>query len=53
MSDKNPHFGATFAERKALREAPESEVVETEDKKAVQSAENKAVAPTATRRKKS
>lgn len=51
MTENNPFYGATFAERKALRETPEA--VEAEDEKAVQSAENKAVAPTSTRRKKS
>lgn len=50
MTDKNPFFGATFGERKALREQAEER---GNDAKAVDSddVEDKAVRTTATRRK--
>ena len=48
MAEKNPYFGATFAERKAIREAAEDK---SPDEKAVQEAENKSVT-SATRKRR-
>lgn len=55
MTEKNPFFGATFAERKASREAAEK-AVETDETKAVDSeskqVEDKAMSPAKTTRKR-
>lgn len=49
MAGKNPHYGGTFAERKAIREgAPKTKAVEADEADGV---ENKAVVPKKTARK--
>lgn len=53
MSEKNPYFGSTFAERKAIREKsegkPAAEAKQVDDESA--EVEDKAVAKKATTRK--
>lgn len=46
MSEKNPFFGATFAERKKIREAAESKQVDSEADKV----EDKAISKATTKR---
>lgn len=50
MTEKNPYFGATFAERKAIREAVESKQIDADDPDV--KVEDKAVKRTTTRAKK-
>lgn len=56
MSEKNPFFGATFAERKAARLAAETKPVEVEPKQVdaeSDEVEDKAMRPTETKRRTS
>lgn len=48
MTEKNPFYGATFAERQAAREATGTKAVDADETEQV---ENKAVAPKKTTRK--
>ena len=45
MSEKNPYFGATFAERKAIREAAEKKASANTKAVDADEVEDKAVAP--------
>lgn len=49
MSDKNPFYGETFAERKALRKAAEKPVVKQVDDE-TGAVEDKAMKPAQTKR---
>lgn len=51
MTNKNPFFGATFAERKAIREAAENPAAKAVDADESEQVENKSVAPKRATRK--